>query len=50
VNAAERVVVDLRARADARAAFATDTVKHGTDELKLRADEVVARVRKVAGL
>ena len=49
-EAAETVVVDMRARADARAAFAVDTVTPVATELRVRADEVVARLRKVAGL
>jgi len=50
VKAAETVVENLRARADARAAFATDTVSPVVTEARARAEQVVADVRKAVGL
>jgi hypothetical protein len=44
-EAAERIVTDLRARADARAAFATDTAT----DLRARAEAVLASLREVVG-
>jgi hypothetical protein len=44
------VVQDLRARADARAAFATDTVTPVVTEVRARAEQAVADVRKAVGL
>jgi hypothetical protein len=49
VKAAETVVEDLRARADARAAFASNTVTPVVTEIRERTDKAVAEVRKAVG-
>jgi hypothetical protein len=48
IKAGERVVVDLRSRADARAAFAP--TEKTVAEMRARAEKTVADIRKAVGL